>query len=290
MAHFEAVPHSTESHHATDYPTDCLVNADWLAQHLETVVVFDCRFQLADANWGQAQYQQGHIPGAYYLDLNRHLSSPVAAHGGRHPLPNWGSFVDRLNLTGIQSQPPTPVVIYDDNRFAFAARLWWMLRYLGHRQVALLDGGWGAWQRGGYPTEQVAPSPRVSRFVPHPLPDWTVDIAQVRQAQADIGVLLIDSRAPARYRGEQEPIDPLAGAIPGAANAFWKDVTDEAGHLKSRAALAQHWSAVDDAEDVVVYCGSGVTACVNLFSLVAAGKPMGKLYPGGWSDWCSYLS
>ncbi len=271
--------------HSTDY----LVEADWLAEHLDQVVVFDCRFALAEPDWGQRQYQQGHIPGAYYMDLNRDLSGAVLVRGGRHPLPHWPSFVDRLNLTGIQSQPQTQVVIYDDARFAFAARLWWMLRYLGHDRVALLNGGWSAW-RQKFPIETAVPSPQVGRFVPRPAPGWTVDIDMVRQQQTQLGTLLIDSRAPERYRGEQEPIDPIAGAIPGAVNAFWKNVTDEAGYLKSQAALAQHWSAVDDAEEVVVYCGSGVTACVNLFSMVAAGKPLGKLYPGGWSDWCSYLA
>ncbi|MEO1592199.1 MAG: sulfurtransferase [Cyanobacteria bacterium J06632_22] len=273
--------------HSTEY----LVEADWLAQHLDTVVLYDCRFALAEPNLGRQQYQQGHIPGAYYLDLNRDLSSPVAAHGGRHPLPHWPSFVDQLNLTGLQSQPPTPVVIYDDSRFAFAARLWWMLRYLGHKQVALLNGGWQAWQTAGHPVETNPPDPRVGRFVPQSPPDdWLVDIEGVRQRRTQLGSMLVDSRSPERYRGEQEPIDPVAGSIPGAVNAFWKAVTNEAGYLNSPEALAQHWSAVDDAEEVVVYCGSGVTACVNLFSMVAAGKPMGKLYPGGWSDWCSNLS
>jgi len=271
--------------HSTEY----LVEVDWLAQHLETTVVYDCRFVLATPKLGQQQYDQGHIPGAYYMDLNRDLSSAVVTHGGRHPLPRWSSFVDRLNLTGLQSQPLTPVVIYDDARFAFASRLWWMLRYLGHNRVALLNGGWQAWQRANLPVETATPAPRVGRFVPQSLPDWTVDIDGVRQRQTQLGSMLIDSRAPERYRGEQEPIDPIAGAIPGAVNAFWQDTTDEAGYLKPAEALAKHWSAVDHADEVVVYCGSGVTACVNLFSMVAAGKPMGKLYPGGWSDWCSYI-
>ncbi|MEM6349617.1 MAG: sulfurtransferase [Cyanobacteria bacterium P01_D01_bin.14] len=281
--------HSNQTDTASFDRTDYLVSANWLAQHLDEVVVFDCRFALADPTLGYRQYQQGHIPGAYHLDLNRDLSSPVAAHGGRHPLPDWAAFVDRLNLTGVQSEPPTQVVIYDDARFAFAARLWWMLRYLGHERVALLDGGWGAWQQAGLPVEQREPRPRIGRFIPQPLPSWTVSIEGLRQRQTDLGSLLIDSRAPERFRGEQEPIDPIAGAIPGAINAFWQDVTNEAGYLKPSAELARHWAKVDDADEVVVYCGSGVTACVNLFSMAVAGKPMGKLYPGGWSDWCSYL-
>ncbi|MEL6129558.1 MAG: sulfurtransferase, partial [Cyanobacteria bacterium J06628_4] len=225
----------------------------------------------------------------YYLDLNRHLSSPVQAHGGRHPLPHWPTFVDQLNLLGIQSNPQTPVVIYDASRFAFAARLWWMLRYLGHENIALLDGGSHAWTDAGLPLSRETPRPQVGRFVPQPQANWIVDIDYVRQHKDDMSTLVIDSRSADRFRGEREPIDPIAGSVPGAVNYFWKDISSDAGLLKPADELAHHWQAMDDADEVIVYCGSGVTACVNLFSQVVAGKPMGKLYPGGWSDWCSYL-
>ena len=278
---------------ALDPPIDLtsthIVSPHWLADNLDAVIVIDCRFSLAEPNLGQQQYDTGHIPGAYYLDLNRHLSSTVQKHGGRHPLPHWPKFVNNLNLLGIQSTPPTPVVVYDASRFAFAARLWWMLRYLGHNNVALLEGGIKAWLEAGLPLSSETPRPQVGRFVPQPQANWIVDIDYVRQHKDNLGTMVVDSRAAERFRGEREPIDPIAGSIPGSVNYFWQDISTEAGALKTSEELATHWRAVDDADEVIVYCGSGVTACVNLFSQVVAGKPMGKLYPGGWSDWCSYL-
>lgn len=277
-----------------DQPIDLtnthIVSPQWLADHLnDDLVIIDCRFSLPEPALGQQQYDAGHIPIAYYLDLNRHLSSPVQDHGGRHPLPHWPTFVDTLNLMGIQSNPQTPVVIYDASRFAFAARLWWMLRYLGHENIALLNGGIDAWVEAGLPLSAQAPRPQVGRFVPQPQANWIVDIDYVRQHKNELGTMVIDSRSADRFRGEREPIDPVAGSIPSAVNYFWKDISTETGLLKSPEDLAHHWRAVNDADEVIVYCGSGVTACVNLFSQVVAGQPMGKLYPGGWSDWCSYL-
>ena len=267
-----------------------IVSPQWLADHLDSdLIIIDCRFSLPEPDLGQQQYDAGHIPGAYYLDLNRHLSRPVQTHGGRHPLPFWPKFVDNLNLMGIQSRPQTPVVIYDASRFAFAARLWWILKYLGHQNIALLDGGIDAWMLAGLPLSSETPRPQVGRFVPEPQADWIVDIDYVRQHKDNIGTMVIDSRSADRFRGEREPIDPIAGSIPGAVNYFWQDISTPNGQLKPADTLAHHWRAVDAADEVIVYCGSGVTACVNLFSQVVAGKPMGKLYPGGWSDWCSYL-
>lgn len=272
-----------------------LISAQDLANQLgsDNLVVIDARFSLADPQLGYRQYQEGHIPGAYYLNLDTDLSSPLATHGGRHPLPDWLTFVNTLNALGISSDPPTQVVVYDDSRFAFAARVWWMLRYLGHDQVALLDGGLGAWRSAGLPMSQdvpelVAESKR-GGFVPTYQQNWTAAIEQVRQRSENAA--LIDSRSPERYRGEVEPIDPVAGSIPGAINAFWKDVSTENGFLRDADVLSTYWSqkGVAPSDDVMVYCGSGVTACVNLFSLVVAGHPMHRLYAGGWSDWCSYL-
>ncbi|MFK8185223.1 MAG: sulfurtransferase [Phormidesmis sp.] len=269
-----------------------LISVPDLAQQLArpNLVIIDTRFSLPDPELGRSQYQAGHIPGAYYLDLNQDLSSPVQAHGGRHPLPKWPAFVQKLNSLGISSNPPTQVVIYDDSRFAFSARLWWMLCYLGHEQVSILDGGIKAWAAAGLPLSTDTPLPREGRFVPAFQENWTVDIEQVKQRAAN--AVLIDSRSPERYRGEVEPIDPIAGSVPGAANAFWKDITTSEGFLKEADALAKHWAnvGVRPTDEVMVYCGSGVTACVNLFSLVMAGHPMHTLYPGGWSDWCSYLT
>jgi thiosulfate/3-mercaptopyruvate sulfurtransferase len=275
------------------YPSN-LVTPTWLAAHLDDprVVVADCRFALADPNLGRRQYHAGHIPGAVYLDLNQHLSSPVQPHGGRHPLPDWDAFVATLEQVGVVSAGPagpTLVIAYDDSRFAFAARLWWMLKYLGHDQVAVLDGGWSAWQQQGLPMSTESPSPRQGKFMPHPQPDWLVDIDYVRRHQDADSVLLVDSRSPERHRGEVEPIDPVAGTIPGSRNYFWQDVSDEAGHMRSAEQLTQHWSGLNPASEIITYCGSGVTACVNLLSRAIIDQPMGKLYVGGWSDWCSYF-
>jgi thiosulfate/3-mercaptopyruvate sulfurtransferase len=270
-----------------------LVTPAWLADHHHepNLVVVDCRFALADPNQGRQAYESGHIPGAWYLDLNRDLSSPVQAHGGRHPLPDWQAFKQRLEAMGISSQSPagpTRVVAYDDSRFAFASRLWWLLKYLGHGPVAVLDGGWTAWQQANYPVSLALPVAQTGLFLPQPQPDWTVDIDQVRGRKDEPGVWLIDSRSPERYRGEVEPIDPVAGSIPGATNQFWQAVSTPTGQMRSPAELRQHWADLETATEVIIYCGSGVTACVNLLSQAVAGQPMGKLYVGGWSDWCSY--
>ncbi|MBE9059551.1 sulfurtransferase [cf. Phormidesmis sp. LEGE 11477] len=276
-----------------------LVDVHWLFEHLEdpNCVIIDTRFSLSQPQQGYEQYQTGHIPGAYYLDLNQDLSSSVEAHGGRHPLPNWNAFVDKLNQLGIHSKNPpgpTQIVIYDDSRFAFSARLWWMLRYLGHEQVAILDGGIQAWKSAGFALSKDIPKPKTGpekgNFVARPQPDWVVDIETVRQQKDRPDAVVIDSRSPERWRGEIEPIDPIAGSIPGSVNSFWQDISTEEGRLKSADKLATHWSRFDLQPETIVYCGSGVTACVNLFSLAAAGHQMYKLYPGGWSDWCSYLT
>jgi thiosulfate/3-mercaptopyruvate sulfurtransferase len=266
-----------------------LVDHQWLSQHLDdaNVVIVDTRFSLSEPEQGRALYQANHIPGAYYLDLNRDLSSPVQPRGGRHPLPDWPTFASKLNQMGIYSEPPagpTQVIIYDDSRFAFAARLWWMLCYLGHEQVAILDGGFQAWRSADLPVSEEIPAARPGDFHPHPQPGWTVDIETVRRRSPD--VMLIDSRSPERFRGEYEPIDPVAGSIPGAVNYFWQAISTEQGQLHSPEKLAEHWAALDSTDEVIIYCGSGVTACTNLFSLAVAGHPMYKLYPGGWSDWC----
>lgn len=275
------------------YPTN-LVEPDWLATHLHDpqVVVVDCRFALMEPEKGRQQYEAGHIPGAYYLDLNREMSSPVQAHGGRHPLPDFAQFAATLERLGVFSFPPagpTLVVAYDDMRFAFASRLWWLLKYLGHDAVAVLNGGLAGWQAQGYPVEQAIPTPKAGHFMPQPRPDWIVGIDDVRRRKDEPGVVLIDVRSPARYRGEEEPIDPIAGSIPGAVNFFWQDMSDDTGRFLSADALATQWATLDQAEEVIVYCGSGVTACVDLLAQAIAGKPLAKLYVGGWSDWCSYL-
>lgn len=265
------------------------VSAEWLYEHLDDpqVAIADCRFSLADPELGRQQYSLHHIPKAYYLDLNKDLSSPVEQHGGRHPLPNPAHLADKLSAMGVNSQ--TLVVAYDDSHFAFAARLWWLLRYLGHERVAVLNGGFTGWLRGGYPITDTIPTPQMATFVPQLQTSRLVDITAVKTRKELPNVALVDSRESERYRGEREPIDRIAGHIPGAVNYPWQEVSDAQGYLHSDAELHCRWEKLAHSEEIIVYCGSGVTACVNLLSLEMAGIHTGKLYAGSWSDWCSYL-
>ncbi|WP_088894000.1 sulfurtransferase [Leptolyngbya ohadii] len=271
-----------------------IVPPDWLADRLDDprITIVDCRFSLMQPDQGREQYHISHIPGAFYLDLNQDLSSPVEQHGGRHPLPDPAVLAEKLTAIGVQSaaagQEPTLVVAYDDSRFGFAARLWWLLRYLGHDQVVVLNGGLKAWQEKGYPVSSEVPTARTGNFVPQIRSDWVVSMETVRASKDNSGVVLVDSREAERYRGEREPIDPIAGHIPGAVNYPWQEVTDASGFVQSPIVQQQRWSDIQDAPEIWVYCGSGVTACVNLLSLAIANLPQGKLYAGSWSDWCSH--
>jgi len=279
------------------------VSTEWLYKHLDDpqVVIADCRFSLTNPELGQQQYLLQHIPTAYYLDLNQDLSGPVGQHGGRHPLPDPVQLANKLSAMGINSQ--TLVVAYDDSRFAFAARLWWLLRYLGHNRVAVLDGGFSAWLRAEYPVtdtvelagarrrsylRRTVETPQIAEFVPQLQQARVVDIAAVKTRKDLPGIALIDSRESDRYRGEREPIDRIAGHIPGASNYPWMEVSDAQGYLLAEAEQHRRWEKLQQAEEILVYCGSGVTACVNLLSLEMAGIHTGKLYAGSWSDWCSY--
>lgn len=249
-------------------------------------VIFDCRFSLADPKEGRRRYVAGHIPGAHYLDLNTDLAGPVADHGGRHPLPEPAVFAATLARFGVG--PETQVMAYDDAGLAFASRLWWMMRALGYRPPLLLNGGYQAYLRWGGVSEVQVPLPEPCAVESIGGYALCSDIESVRRAREE-DVLLVDSREPARYRGEHEPIDPVAGHIPGAVNRPWQNVTDSEGRVLDPEGQRGHWGAVLDADRILVYCGSGVTACVNLFSLALLGREDASLYAGSWSDWCSYL-
>lgn len=269
--------------------TNPIVSAEWLFQHLDDpqIAIADCRFSLADPELGQQQYLHHHIPGAHYLHLNRDLSSPVQQHGGRHPLPNIELFAQKLGAVGVTS-PDVLLVVYDDSRFAFAARLWWLMRYLGHDRVAILEGGFKGWQAAGYPVTDAIPRANLGSFSAQIRPSRLVDIETVKTRSPLPEVALIDSRERDRYLGNHEPIDPIAGHIPGALNYPWQEVTDENARLRPHSDQVQRWADIAGSEEIIVYCGSGVTACVNLLSLEIAGIPNAKLYAGSWSDWCSY--
>ncbi|MBD2437648.1 sulfurtransferase [Nostoc sp. FACHB-110] len=270
--------------------TQVFVTPTWLFEHLNDpqVVIVDCRFSLADPQLGQKQYHTSHIPGSYYLDLNQDLSSPVGKHGGRHPLPDINHLAQKLSAIGVNS-PATLVVAYDDSRLAFASRLWWLLRYLGHKRVVVMNGSFSTWQQAGYPVTDVLPQPQVGNFIPQINSELVVDIEAVKSRKDLPQVALVDSRESDRYRGERESIDKIAGHIPGAVNYPWSEVTDSSGNLLSPQAQRQRWENIATAEEILVYCGSGVTACVNLLSLELADIHTGKLYVGSWSDWISYL-
>ncbi|MEM6301430.1 MAG: sulfurtransferase [Pseudomonadota bacterium] len=266
-------------------------------------VILDCRFDLADAESGRRQFEAKHIPGAYHIDLERHLSAstqrpvqdPTAVlsgiYAGRHPLPTPSQFLNTLASFGIG--PSTNVLLYDDSRFAFAARCWWMMTSIGYQRPKLLDGGFKAWCKAGFPCEQGASTPTPLPVAAEGLPElqsWSgcCDRVEMLERVAS-GSLLVDSRDPQRYRGEFEPIDPVAGHIPGALNQPWQAFTNDKGYRRSTSELVDQWESLADQDEAVVYCGSGVTACVNVLSRELAGKPRPILYAGSWSDWCSHL-
>jgi thiosulfate/3-mercaptopyruvate sulfurtransferase len=242
---------------------------------------------LSEPDWGYQQYLLSHLPSAYYLNLNQDLSANLATHGGRHPLPDTAIFAAKLNNLGINDD--SLIIAYDDARFAFASRLWWLLRFYGHKQVALLDGGFSGWLASGYPLTTEIPLSRKGNFSPKPQLEKIATREEVITSQNLPEVVLIDSRESDRYLGKIEPIDPVAGHIPGAVNFPWLEVSTPEGYLLPYDSQATIWQNLPAHKSIIVYCGSGVTACVNLLSLEYLGITNTKLYPGGWSDWCSYL-
>lgn len=265
-----------------------LVSAQWLGDHLEDekLVIADCRFELGDRAAGRRAFEQGHIPGAVFFDLEEDLSGPVTGRGGRHPLPDLNEFSAKLGQRGIGDG--IKVVCYDDQQGQMASRLWWMLRYLGHDDVVLLDGGYTGWREAGFPVTADITAPPSSRFVARPRPHMVASMDDVRRISGGGAGVIIDSRAGARYRGEVEPLDPVAGHIPGARNLPWMDNVTETGLFRTPDELRRRFAGLPtDMEQVVLHCGSGVSACVNLLAMERAGLPGAKLYVGGWSEWCS---
>ena len=249
--------------------------------------VIDTRFDLKDPAAGLEAYKRGHIPGALYLDLDLDLSSSPAEHGGRHPLPDMTEFSEKLGSLGVSNS--SQIVVYDDHAGVFAGRLWWLLRYAGHGAVRVLDGGLSAWTDAGFDTTDVMPEYEAGVFTAELRPDMVVDAQHVARNLDNPNVLLLDARAQERYRGETEPMDPKAGHIPGAINLPYTE--NLAGKtFKSPEALKERFENLElsQAEEVVVYCGSGVSAAHDLIALEEAGVKNAKLYVGSWSDWSSY--
>lgn len=264
-----------------------IVTMGWLAENLgdPQLVIVDCRFVLGQSEAGRSAYEQDHIPGAVYAHLEQDLSGPVREHGGRHPLPDMGPFSQWLGLIGIDKD--SNVVAYDDQGGAMSSRFWWMLRFLGHEHVSILEAGYSQW-KAGYPVSSEIHEPTARRFSPSVKTHMLISIHDVRAKLGQPGIVLLDSREHPRYLGQQEPIDPIAGHIPGAINSFWKDSLNGNGLWKDTDELASRFVHLNREDEIIVYCGSGVTACPNVLALQEAGFPNVKLYLGSWSDWVSY--
>jgi len=269
----------------TGIATDArLVTAAELAAPADDRVIVDCRFNLASPGSGEQAYRAGHIPGAWYAHLDRDLAGPPAPGSGRHPLPDPAALVALFSRWGVGRT--TLVVAADDAGGAIAARLWWLLRWMGHRRAALLDGGIPAWVAQGLPLSTAPPSPGRGTFTGTPGQMPVLDAADIAAGLRERSLLLLDARARARYLGEQEPIDPVAGHIPGAVNAPFQDSLAADGRFRGRAVLRTMLAGrTAGVPRVAAMCGSGVTACHTIFALEHAGLGTASLYPGSWSGW-----
>ena len=267
-----------------------LVSAEELANHIGDADwrIFDCRHDLRDTAYGEKAYAKGHIPGALFQHLDRDMSGTKTGSNGRHPLPDVAAFAVRMAACGVGAN--TQVVAYDNEGGIFASRLWWMLSWLGHDKVAVLDGGLAGWKRAKQGLDDVVPSYPAAGFVPRER-GGLVDAEYVLSRLNSVGMLLLDARSEERFAGENETLDPVGGHIPGAVNRFYFDNLDDAGvYFKSGAELRAEFDALLSGcspAAVVQQCGSGVTACHNLLAMEIAGLAGSQLYAGSWSEWCA---
>lgn len=267
-----------------------LVSCETLAAHLNDPDwrVFDCRHQLTDAGYGERAYGEGHLPGAFFMHLDRDLSGPKTGKNGRHPLPDPALLSEKLGAAGVSAA--TQVVVYDDAGGMVAGRLWWLLRWLGHENVALLDGGFNRWVKEDRPLTRDIPKASPVRFSGTAKAGALVSADEILAGLGDKERCLVDARAPDRFRGENETLDPLGGHIPGARNRFFKDNLDAEGLFRPAAELRREFLALlagVSPEHAVMQCGSGVSACHNLIAMEIAGLRGARLYAGSWSEWCS---
>jgi thiosulfate/3-mercaptopyruvate sulfurtransferase len=275
-----------------------IVSTDLLASHLEVRLkadttegdwaIVDCRFDLQNVQWGRDQYRLAHVPGAVYASLNEDLSGPLNGSNGRHPLPAVDVLAATLGRLGIDRS--TQVIAYDQDAGSYASRLWWLLRYLGHDAVAVLDGGWAKWVREGRPTRGGDESRQGTAFLPSPREGMTVGLADVIAHIGDSERVLVDARAAERFEGRSETIDRVAGHIPGAVNHFFKQNLGADGTMLPPETLRANFARVLGSHtpaEAVMYCGSGVTACQNLLAMEHAGLRGAGLYVGSWSEWSS---
>jgi thiosulfate/3-mercaptopyruvate sulfurtransferase len=269
-------------------PLSPLIDVPALQQRLASAtppLLLDCGFDLADPEAGRRAHAAGHLPGAVYVHLDEDLAGPRNGHNGRHPLPTRAAWARTLARLGVV--PGRPVVAYDDQGGPYAARAWWMLRWAGHGAVAVLDGGRAAWLAAGGALEMgmAAPAPAAPYPVAAQAAMPAIDTPALQQHLATLA--LLDARAPERFRGEVEPLDPVAGHIPGAINRFFKLNLAADGRFRPAAELRAEFETLAGGRPVVHQCGSGVTACHNLLAMAHAGLEGGLLYPGSWSEWCS---
>ncbi|OMF18848.1 sulfurtransferase [Paenibacillus sp. FSL H8-0548] len=265
-----------------------IVSLKWLLARMyePDIVIVDCRFLMGKPDAGRELYEVSHIPGAVYLDLEKDLSAPIEEHGGRHPLPDIFDLTVTLSRVGISNE--TRVIAYDDQGGAMASRLWWLLKYLGHEQVFVLDEGYTTWVNTGFPVSSEQRVLIPAKFLANVQHTMLVEMGEVKELIGDERVTLIDSREAPRYRGEVEPLDKVAGHIPGAINRFWKDGLAESGAWKDATSQAERFADLNRDGELIVYCGSGVTATPNVIALQEAGFNKVRLYAGSWSDWISY--
>jgi thiosulfate/3-mercaptopyruvate sulfurtransferase len=248
------------------------------------VMIFDCRYSLMDPAGGRKAYEQSHIPGAYFADMTRDLSAPhIPGKTGRHPLPAKADWIAKLQGWGLA--PDIQVVLYDDNGGASAARMWWMLQWAGHKNAAVLNGGWQSWIGSSHPVTSDVPPQRQRSNVDYASQRSSAILFSADQIDAQ-NQLLIDARDLPRFRGEAEPVDPVAGHIPGAINSPFSGNLNAAGSFRTTEELRKKFEGANSFDRIpVCYCGSGITACHNILAMVAAGMPMPALYAGSWSDW-----
>ncbi|WP_019379120.1 sulfurtransferase [Virgibacillus halodenitrificans] len=257
-----------------------------LENNQDNTVLVDVRFQLGDPQAGRKAYLEEHIPGAVYMDLEKDLSGKKEKHGGSHPLPDIDMLAAKISNIGIDHD--TTVVVYDKENDMFAARFWWLLHYMGHNKVYVLEGGYDCWKSEGNETTSEIPQLQKKHFFPSVREDEKVNIETVKQKLTNENTIVIDSRAKERYLGKTEPMYAKAGHIPGAKNFFWKELIKDNQTWKKGEELAEHFKSLPKNKEIIVSCGSGVSACPNILALKSAGYSNVKLYPGSFSDWISY--
>jgi thiosulfate/3-mercaptopyruvate sulfurtransferase len=266
-----------------------LIDASELSPHMEKEnwAVVDCRFSLDDTERGLRDYMKAHIPGAVYAHMDRDLSGEkIPGKTGRHPLPEISSLAETLSAWGIDSA--TQVVVYDDSTGGMAGRLWWLLNWMGHRNVAVLNGGWQAWNQSKLPVRSGRESRAPKRFEPHEIQGAYVTAGQVEDFRNDPRYVILDARSGPRFRGEVEPIDSVAGHIPGAVSAPYEENLTSEGKFLDPEILRRRFEKLTKSvppENVICYCGSGVTAAHNIMAIAYAGLGLARLYAGSWSEW-----